>query len=115
MIGLLFLLEAFVLIIVWIKYMIVLFKSSKQRLLHQRDKPRRLGNILIYSGTIIGVIIPRIMNVRYDLSTQAQVTYLLITLIGVIVAVLGFQFVTAAYKTEEEAPQWVNWILRFWK
>ena len=50
-----------------------------------------------------------------DLGDIAQRTLLLLTLVGVCLMIAGYRFFAAAYKTKEETPGWMRWLLSFWK
>ncbi len=113
-IGILFVLEATVLIIVWLKYIIDYFRFEKKGIKLKQERLLRLGTTLATIGTVIGIVVPRLIGIRYDTSSKAQIVYLLITLLGVCLALLGFRFATTAYKTEEENPQWIKWLLHLW-
>jgi len=98
-IGILFVLEATVLIIVWLKYIIDYFRFEKKGIKLKQERLLRLGTTLATIGTVIGIVVPRLIGIRYDTSSKAQIVYLLITLLGVCLALLGFPPIRRKKKT----------------
>jgi hypothetical protein len=80
----------------------------------KQEKLQQVGNTLALFGTVVVVVIPRLIGIRYTITSRAQIFYFILTLTGVCLTLLGSRFATIAYKTEGETPKWIKKIMSFW-
>jgi hypothetical protein len=73
------------------------------------------GQILAFVGAIIMVGVPEYLGIQFDTSDSAGLKYVFVVAIGFSMLLIGFRLSAASYKTKEENPKWIRWIMKVWK
>lgn len=103
------------LLAVGIPYLVKLFRFWRQGIKVKQLKLWNYGRWLALIGCLIMIGLPKILGIQYNLSDAARVAYILVTLVGFCLLVIGFRFSIASYNTQEKTPGWVKQLLTFWE
>jgi uncharacterized membrane protein len=81
----------------------------------KQKKLPNFGQIIGLIGLFFIVGITRILGVHDSNSESATLGHFLLLSVGTGLIILITRLGIAAYKSKEESPRWIKWILSIWK
>ncbi len=73
------------------------------------------GQLIGLIGVMIVAFLPRMFGIQGNYSDNALVVYFLATSVGACLTIVGLQLILAAYRIEEDVPNWIKAISHLWK
>ena len=113
MIGIIIIIEGALLAIITLLYISKIVSFKKRHLEVQHIQLNTFGQTLALSGTIIILVIPRVLNIQSDYSTNAALRFLFIITVGFFIFVAGLQLLILSYKTD--VPRWIKMVMKSWE
>ncbi|MEK7113529.1 MAG: hypothetical protein AAB873_01745 [Patescibacteria group bacterium] len=80
-----------------------------------QSENEKIGNIFFILGIILVVVVPRILNVRYQNDVRSNLIYFFVTNFGLIIFFIGLKLRIYAYKTPEETPKWLTTLVKMFE
>jgi hypothetical protein len=103
--------EVVIIIVAGIRFLVKGYRFLRRGVKFKQQKLSTMGQLAGFTGLFLVVGLPRILGVRGDDSEHALLIYLLSTSIGTWLIIIGTQLGLAAYKSADETPKWMKWLL----
>jgi hypothetical protein len=108
----LILLEIAVFFVVGVLYVVKFIHFWRKGIKVKQPVLRQYGHVVALVGMAIGMGLPNVLGIQNEFNDTGNTIYFLVTTAGASLLLIGWRFIVASYKTEEETPDWINNIMK---